>query len=424
MPHWARDADDDTVQHMKAIVLTFDSLPVSFLGCYGSQWVETPNFDRLAAGSIVFDQHFGEDFAPDAVTHAWWTGSYQFPRPPERHFGQIAICDMLREAGVKTRLLIVNSNSPSIPISGGWSGVFEVEETDRLDVDECETPFARMVSHAADAFHELASAGGDWLLWLKSRGVSSPDIPSGTSTTHFLESDDDDAIEFQWQRSRCASAVTLLDRGVGRLLDAIQERVGDENLLLIVTAAQGSVRNTHGDVPPGWARLSEEIVHTPLMLRTANVGMGSRRQQLTQSVDLLPTLLEWFGWELNRVPCEGRSLLPIVRGVESNDRDYVCLGDGVRARAIRTREWHLIKSADESGSADARPPKLFVKPDDIWEIHDVAAQSPAEAKALESILEQFVANARNSFPLVVPSLTQTAGNRTAQASRPIDGNFR
>ena len=34
---------------MRAIVLKFDHWPLSYLGCYGNTWIETPNLDRLAA---------------------------------------------------------------------------------------------------------------------------------------------------------------------------------------------------------------------------------------------------------------------------------------------------------------------------------------------------------------------------------------
>ncbi len=45
---------------MNAIVLTFDRLPVGFLSCYGNNWIATPNFDRLAFQSALFDQHFSD----------------------------------------------------------------------------------------------------------------------------------------------------------------------------------------------------------------------------------------------------------------------------------------------------------------------------------------------------------------------------
>ncbi|MEK9571841.1 MAG: sulfatase-like hydrolase/transferase, partial [Paracoccaceae bacterium] len=42
---------------MRTIFVLFDSLNRSALGCYGGS-IDTPNFDRLAAKSTVFDNHY------------------------------------------------------------------------------------------------------------------------------------------------------------------------------------------------------------------------------------------------------------------------------------------------------------------------------------------------------------------------------
>src|SRR4051794_1990484 len=43
---------------MKAVFVLFDSLCRNALGCYGSRWVKTPNFDRFAKRGVTFDSHF------------------------------------------------------------------------------------------------------------------------------------------------------------------------------------------------------------------------------------------------------------------------------------------------------------------------------------------------------------------------------
>jgi arylsulfatase A-like enzyme len=43
---------------MKTILLLLDSLNRHMLNAYGNPWVQTPNIDRLAARSVVFDNHW------------------------------------------------------------------------------------------------------------------------------------------------------------------------------------------------------------------------------------------------------------------------------------------------------------------------------------------------------------------------------
>jgi hypothetical protein len=57
---------------VKAVVICCDRIPTRLLGAYGSEWVETPHLDRLAAHGIVFDNLYatkldGETLADGVV---------------------------------------------------------------------------------------------------------------------------------------------------------------------------------------------------------------------------------------------------------------------------------------------------------------------------------------------------------------------
>ncbi|MCH7687102.1 MAG: hypothetical protein IH899_10550 [Planctomycetes bacterium] len=105
----------------KGIVVTFDRLALRMLGCYGSEWVETPNLDRLAASSMVFDRHFAEDVDSAAANHAWWSGCYQFPRSAEQQLTQKPFADTLHESSVKTTLLLEHAAADGPANSTGTS---------------------------------------------------------------------------------------------------------------------------------------------------------------------------------------------------------------------------------------------------------------------------------------------------------------
>src|SRR5689334_14388139 len=57
-PPYARRIAEDRRLAVKAVFVLFDSLTRNALGCYGSPWVRTPNFDRFAARGVTFDRHF------------------------------------------------------------------------------------------------------------------------------------------------------------------------------------------------------------------------------------------------------------------------------------------------------------------------------------------------------------------------------
>ncbi len=43
-----------------AIVCMFDSLQYNYLGCYGNEWIKTPNFDRFAREGVLFENSYTE----------------------------------------------------------------------------------------------------------------------------------------------------------------------------------------------------------------------------------------------------------------------------------------------------------------------------------------------------------------------------
>ena len=68
---------------MKIIVIEVTGLHLGYLGCYGNDWVATPNLDRLAVEGIVFDWHFADQ--PELQPRTPWqdrsvgTGCYARP---------------------------------------------------------------------------------------------------------------------------------------------------------------------------------------------------------------------------------------------------------------------------------------------------------------------------------------------------------
>ncbi|MFW6270555.1 MAG: sulfatase-like hydrolase/transferase, partial [Bacillota bacterium] len=43
---------------MRTVMVLLDSMNRHFLNIYGNNWVKTPNIDRLAQDSVIFDNHW------------------------------------------------------------------------------------------------------------------------------------------------------------------------------------------------------------------------------------------------------------------------------------------------------------------------------------------------------------------------------
>ena len=118
---------------------------------------------------------------------------------------------------------------------------------------------------------------------------------------------------------------------------------------------------------------------------TARIIGGVRRQDISESVDLFPTLAEWFGIDASGLSLDGTSLLPTLRGEKSEQRSRVLIaGDGLAG--IRTSDYYLVRRQEDDATS-----RLFAKPEDIWETNDLAAQSPDLADQLSGQLAQLLA---------------------------------
>ena len=56
-----------------------DTLQFNYLGCYGNDWVKTPNFDQLSREGILFENAYSEGLPTIPVRRAILTGRYTLP---------------------------------------------------------------------------------------------------------------------------------------------------------------------------------------------------------------------------------------------------------------------------------------------------------------------------------------------------------
>jgi len=431
---------------MKALVVILRGLPAGAIGPYGNRWIETPTLDALATRGVVYDWHFSVH--PSDAVRVWETGRFDFPPRPdeERPEGLAGLLATLESAGVPTYLVndtgsggvldcaeIRWAKGPAATLSKALEKLEKFADEERwflcVDLSALLPPwtvsdeileayFAPPPEEEDDEDEEEGEhAAGEYLG--EEEEIEPLLAPEGGAI------DPADDVTFRRIQTTFAAAVTQLDLKLEELLSA----VGDD-VLVIVTSDRGQAlgeRGVVGSVRP-WLvdhRLHEEIVHVPLILAGPGCPAGRRIEALTASVDLAPTLAAHFG-----VPLEGEvhghDLHPAVIGEEPSLRDYLCLGQeslldlreavsmpaadlqALMANhqrpaewAIRTPDWSLRLPihGDEAGTR-----RLYVKPDDRYEVNDVSQAHFEQADALERTLRAFVEATRAPGPLQAPPL--------------------
>jgi arylsulfatase A-like enzyme len=109
-----------------------------------------------------------------------------------------------------------------------------------------------------------------------------------------------------------------VDKQVGRLLRALQERGLAENTLVVFTSDHGDFMGTNGLVRKGMF-LYDSLLHVPMIWRfPGRAPAGTRNRVQAQHIDLFPTFADYTGRKPS-VELPGRSLRAFVEGGRDDD---------------------------------------------------------------------------------------------------------
>lgn len=142
-----------------------------------------------------------------------------------------------------------------------------------------------------------------------------------------------------------------VDHHLGRLFDFLKATGQWDDTLIVFTSDHGEQLGDHHLF--GKAGYFDQSAHIPLILRdpraTADAGRGREVEQLTESVDILPTILGWLGLPVPR-QCDGASLLPFCHGeTPERWRDAVHWFYDFGSPRARLQKGALELRADECG---------------------------------------------------------------------------
>ena len=419
---------------MNFVIIISDTLRWDHLGASGNPWIRTPNLDRLAAESLVFDRAYTGSFPTiphrtDLMTGRW---VYPFrgwsPLPEDEPI----LAQILSEAGYVTMMI---NDTPHLVRDGHrfdrgfqawhWNRGQEGDRaiTDNLRVDlpcapekirgpermrtnhyrwrerhwrtERDTFAARTMQDAAD-WVELNYTHDRFFLYVDTFDPHEPwdppqhyrdlydpgyegeliDHPPYTWSHEMGLSD----AEIRHAKALYAGEVSLVDTWVGRVLEKLELCGKLADTVVFFHSDHGFNvgdhgrfgKTNHGGGEPAWPYF-EEVSHVPLMIRMPDGPRGSRHPFLAQAVDIMPTILELAG---SAVPegVKGVSLVPALQGGDMPER----------AVAITTRELStpLQRSAGAMSSiTDGRWTLHYRGNEQSWELYDVAS-NPAQDRDL------------------------------------------
>ncbi len=341
------------------IICVIDAARADHIGYHGYERETTPNLDRLAGESVVFERHFVPYSQTKASTVSLLTGLY-----PDTHLTSgnhvmdeslFTIEKGLAAAGFQTVLLSSNPiASPEMGVGADFGQALSSPETLGQGEGGASTMGSR--DYAWKSPEVLTAAFSHWLdrsrqgpffaylhflpphlpylapaeiqdLFL---GREPPAVSQGGFPFREVairgRGQEPPPLE-EWVNLYDAN-LRWADDAVGAVVDLLRQRGLLEKTLLIVTSDHGEAVGEHGYMYHGRG-VYDELVHVPLLMRLPDHRRTGRIPALTQTVDILPTVFELLGADYPRQEIQGRSLVPLIDTEAERVRDYAfatCMG--------------------------------------------------------------------------------------------------
>ena len=371
---------------MKAIMVMYDSLRRDLLESYGCDWTKTPNFKRLADLSVQFENCYVGSMPCMPARRELHTGRINFFHRswgPMEPFDD-SMPEILKKGGVYTHLVsdhqhywedggcTYHNRYSSWEISRGQEGdlwkadlsyrydrgtVFKNKEVmlsyppyrrmmaqdavNRSYMDTEEKTSQAVTFHQGLEFIEKNHGEDNWFLQIETFDPHEPFYSLKEDKALYPHTFLGDAAEeadwppyaavaedentVQHVRYEYAALLSKCDRYLGKVLDMMDQYHLWDDTMLIVNTDHGFMLSQHN----WWGKMMmpyyNELAHTPLFVWDPRTGVcGERRQALVQTIDLAPTLLEYFGLPIP-ADMEGR---PLRETIESDKkiRDYALFG--------------------------------------------------------------------------------------------------
>ena len=393
-----------------AIVVVVDRLGAGFLGPYGNTWVETPTLNQLAAESLLVETALSDSPELDQIYRSWWRGCHALQKKPTQAQSLVTLAT---ESGLPTTLLSDASALLENPLAAAFDEQISlVQPAPQLPAPGMEeTRLAEVFLTAAARLGKMDAPG---LFWIHARGMGGCWDAPLTLREQFREEEDpepyastappeqdvgmrrdpDDILRIE---HAYAAEVFVFDAALAMLLEELDQHPCSEETLLVVTSPRGYPLGEHGLIGAISSALHAELLQIPLLIRPPEPSFAATRlQMLAQHHDLHATLATWLGLPVGPL-CDWQSDLLAGQNGEPPSRPRCAFAVGSGERAVRTPGWFMRQFQSD-------PSALYVKPDDRWEVNEVADRCGDIPQQLTELIAQFDETVNASEPQPLPVL--------------------
>ncbi|KAF5422963.1 MAG: arylsulfatase [Candidatus Methanocomedens sp.] len=414
------------------IVLIFtDDQGYADLTCFGSETINTPNIDHLAASGMKFtDFHVAASVCTPSRA-ALLTGCYPnrislpnvlFPNGAwgsKNNIGinpeEETIAELLKEKGYATAMAgkwHLGHMEMFLPLQHGFDQYFGIPYSNDMnrgnlplmkdnEVFEIEPDQALLTKRYTESCVEFINRQAGVSPFFVYLAHTMPHIPIYAS----------EQFEGKSEGGLYGDVIEEIDWSVGEIINALRENKVLNNTLVIFTSDNGpwlSFGNHGGSADPlrgGKFDVFEGGFRVPCVMFWQDVILaGAVCDELVTTMDILPTISQLSGSELPEKKYDGVNILPLLKGEEMENLSgrYFYYYAGRELKAIRKGEWKYlpplkygvvtepgqdgVNGKSEKFEQDAA---LYNLEEDIAESNNLIQEYPEIANELKEALEAF-----------------------------------
>jgi arylsulfatase A-like enzyme len=384
--------------------------------------------DRLAAQGTLFERYYSPFIPTTSAYASMLTGMDVFTTQVValRHEGPMtsdvtSLPEMLREVGYDTTCVGFTGN----PASRGFDTYLDYAGWGAWDLGR--SPKAQNLNEVAvPELDRLAAAKRPFLLFLRHMDPHAPYLPPEPYERMYYHGNEldprnhsmDPVMAFKpfcdffksWMPpgirdkdyviAQYDGAIAYMDACIQTLVTALTARGLLESTIVVINADHGETLYDH-ECYFDHHGIYDNTLHVPLIIRyPRKVPMGKRVAGYCQHKDVVPTLLELAGIEVDDIDFDGSSLMPMARGeVPSHESEmYITECTWMRKHGWRTPEWKLILALE--------PDFHFKPPVELYNL----VQDPEENVNLADSHPDVVATLRGRMEAWIAKREQETGN--------------
>jgi len=434
--------DEDQNTKPNFVFILADDLGIGQVGCYGTNYYQTPNIDKLAEQGMRFTNAYAACPVCSPTRASIMTGKYparlhltdfiagnnkdDYPlsQPDWQKYlplDEITFAEILKEHGYNTALFgkwhLSKEKMPpeSLPFNPDKQGFDETFVTYKPS-GSMKQPWqdAEVDAHNVDTITNLAmdfmnrNKSNPFFLFVSHNTIHDPLKEKAATIQKYEQLAETAEPE---NHPVIAAMIERMDNSCGRIFDKVDELGLAENTVVIFFGDNGGKHKYAAQTPfragKGW--LYEGGIREPLIIKWKNkIEAKTVSASLISSIDFLPTFLDICKIEKTPENIDGKSFLSVLNNPERATHNELFWhyphyhnGSGMKpAGAVRSGKYKLVEWYEPKLLDQEKSIELFDLENDQGETKDLSEIIPEKADELKELLDNWRVEVHAQMPTI------------------------